>query len=163
MNKIVLEDDVSRVYFSCLVGNVMQKVLFDTGSTNTLITLELANYLGIKQAVGSASQIRLAGDTIKVAPVVVPNITLGDITINDVRVLTGISERKWRGIVILGLNVLNHFEYTIKRNSDGGGFINLELNEYAVKQNTDRDRFNHLIAYNPKTRKNEYMVIEDEN
>jgi hypothetical protein len=121
-------------------------VLFDPGSPNTVITLDLAKSLGL-QAVGGKTEIRITGSTVPVVPVIIPKITLGDTTISEVRVLAGLDAKIWRKTIIFGLNVLNYFKYTINRESDPGHII-LEINGRVSPHNSNRSKFNHLLSNN---------------
>ena len=146
MNKIQLRTTLSRIYFPCEVNGDSHSILFDPGSPNTIITLQLAKSLGL-QAAGERTEIRITGAVVPVVPVVVPHITLGNIVISDVRVLAGLDVKIWRKTVILGLNVLNYFKYTVDRETDPG-YIILELNERAAPDKSNRGKFNYLLSNN---------------
>jgi len=81
-----------------------------------------------------------------VVPVVIPQVTLGSATISDVRVLAGLNEKSWKDTIILGLNVLNYFKYTINRETNPG-HITLELNNRQPPSG-DRSKFNYLLGNN---------------
>ena len=144
MNVIQLRSTLSRIYFPCVIGGQTYRALFDPGSPNTVITLELAKSLGL-QAAGGKTEIRITGTTVPVVPVVVPQVTFGNITITEVRVLAVLDAKVWRKTIILGLNVLNYFKYTIDRESDPG-YINLEMNGRDAPRNSNRNKFNHLLS-----------------
>ncbi|MDR2166415.1 MAG: retroviral-like aspartic protease family protein [Clostridiales bacterium] len=134
---------MSRVHFKCTIGGRTQRILFDPGASNTVITLKLAGELGLKSRASQLSKIYLAGDVIDVVPVVLPDLTMGTLRLANVRVYAGLG-KNWNNTVILGLNVLNHLIYTVDR-SQGGGFITLGTNG-EPPPNT----FNRLISNDGK-------------
>jgi hypothetical protein len=135
------------------MGEQSYRVLFDPGSPNTIITIELAKSLGL-QAVGNKTEIRISGATVPVVPVVVPQLTMGNVTIPEVRVLAGLDAKVWRRTIILGLNVLNYFKYTINRETDSG-YIILEMNLRAAPRNSCKSKFNHLLSNDG------YYIVDD--
>jgi len=137
LSKIALESEISRVYFECNVCGVKQTILFDSGSPNTVITLALANSLGLKAHRSKVTKVYIAGSAIDVVPVTLPLLTMGSLSLTDVRVYAGL-DKSWGTTVLLGLNVMNHIVYTVDR-SEGSGFVQLEL------KNTNAD-FNRLIS-----------------
>ena len=144
LNKIQLRETLSRIYFPCKINGQSYRVLFDPGSPNTVITVELAKSLGL-QAVGSKAEIRISGSTVPVVPVIIPQISIGNMVISEVRVLAGLDAKIWRKTIILGLNVLNYFKYTVDRENDPG-YIVLEMNGRAAPRSSDRRKFNHLLS-----------------
>ena len=88
-------------------------------------------------------------------------MTFGNITISDVRVLAGLDHKTWRNTIILGLNVLNYFTYTINRDI-GSGFIDIQLGRMPAPANSNRSKFDHLIGNNSKYITNsDYLVTSD--
>jgi hypothetical protein len=144
MEKIELGKNLNRIFFPCKIQNNEYSVLFDPGSPNTIITLALAQSLGLK-AVGEKASVKIAGGTIPVVPVILPEISFGNITITDVKVLAGLNVKTWRRTIILGLNVLNYFKYTIDREKDHG-YIEMSLNNKSAPEGSERGRFNHLLG-----------------
>ena len=145
-NMIVLEPELSRVYFKCTVCDEKQTILFDTGSPNTVITLKLAKILGLKSVSSKKVKIHLAGRMVDVVPVTLPELTMGSLKLTNVRAYAGL-DSKWGNTVLLGLNVLNHLVHTVSRSSKSG-FINLELNpdiDYSAEE-----VFNRLISNDGK-------------
>jgi len=146
MNKIQLHKTLSRVFFPCTIAGKKHLALFDPGSPNSIIPLALASKLGLK-SVGAQTNIKIIGETVTVVPVVIPSIIFGTTTISNVRVLAGLDAKIWKKTIILGLNVLNYFNYTVNRETDPGQII-LEINGRFAPQNTNRSKFNHLLSNN---------------
>ena len=146
MNKIQLRETLSRIYFPCKIGGQSYRMLFDPGSPNTVITIALAKSLGL-QADGEKKEIRISGSTVLVVPVVIPQISIGNTIISEVRVLAGPDAKIWRKTVILGLNVLNYFKYIVDRENDPG-YIVLEMNGRVAPGRSGKSKFNHLLSNN---------------
>jgi hypothetical protein len=146
MNKIQLNKTLSRVFFPCTIAGKNHLVLFDPGSPNSIVPLALASKLGLK-SVGVQTSIKIVGETVSVVPVVIPSITLGTTTISDVRVVAGLDAKVWKKTIILGLNVLNYFKYTVDRETDPGQIV-LEMNGRVAPRSTGRSKFNHLLSNN---------------
>jgi len=146
--RIKLQPESSRVRFMCEATGITQIILLDTGSPNTIITLDLANQLGLKSRRSDMAQIHLVGQKIDVVPVVLPNLVLGDLRLERVKVYAGLG-LSWGRIMLLGLNVLNQMVYTIDRR-EGSGFI-----EISLPENPAPDAFNRLIGRDGK-----YYIID---
>jgi hypothetical protein len=106
--------------------------------------VELAKSLGLK-AVGKQTEIRISGSVLPVVPVIIPQIIMGNTTVSEVRVLAGLDAKVWRRTVILGLNVLNYFKYTVNRETSPG-YIVLETNGRTTPQGSHKSKFNHLLS-----------------
>ena len=143
-SRIQLRKNLGRVLFPCSAGNKSCIALFDPGSPNTIITLELAKSLGLRSA-GEQTAIKLMGGTIPAVPVVLPEMTFGEIAIPEVRVLAGLDTKTWQKTIILGLNVLNYFRYGVDRETDPG-HISLMLTNRPAPRSSKRSRFNHLLS-----------------
>ena len=152
-NQIKLRSKISRVQFRCTVHGISQIALFDPGSPNTVINLELARALGLKSYRSGMAKIHISGSTIDVVPVTLPELTMGSLNLTNVRAYAGLG-KSWGNTVLLGLNVLNHLVYTVDR-SEGSGFINLELNQAGTI--SEQDIFNRLISTDGK-----YYVTDEE-
>ena len=120
----------------------MQKILLDPGSPNTIVTLSLVWKLGLKPLTKKTSTIYLSGSAVTVFPVVLPDLKLGAMKLENVRVYAGL-DKQWADTIILGLNVLNHLVYTVDR-TKGSGFINIRLGNEA------KTNFNRLISSDGK-------------
>jgi len=72
-----------------------------------------------------------------------------EITIKKVRVLAGLTNPDWRDTMLLGLNVLNYFRYTVDR-TIGGGTIDLELSDRPAPAGSTRGKFDHIILSKPE-------------
>ena len=144
--KISLDkDDISRIFFPCKVAGLEQTIIFDTGSPNTMVTLRLAKDLGLKAVSSKIYDVNIGGGVVKCAVAVLPEMTIGDITVNDVRVLAGLNAPEWRDTILLGLNVMNYFKYAVDR-AVGGGTIDLNLSGRESPTGSSRGKFNHLIV-----------------
>ena len=136
--------DIGRLRFPCRVAGLEQNLIFDTGSPNTMITVRLAKDLGLKAITTKLYNVNIGGGTVKCVTTVLPEMTIGDITIKDVRVLAGLNTPEWRDTMLLGLNVLNYFKYAVDR-TIGGGTIDLVLSGRESPIDSSRSKFNHLI------------------
>ena len=141
-NKIKLLPTISRIFFQCSIGGHNQTILFDTGSPNTVITLELAGKLKLISKSSSMVKVHIANKSIDVVSTTLPDIKLGSLELKDVRVYAGL-DKSWGSTIILGLNVLNHLIYTVDR-TKGSGFINIRLG------NKSKNNFNRLISADGK-------------
>ena len=143
--EILLDKDIGRIYFPCKVAGLNQNLIFDTGSPNTMITVRLAKDLGLKAISSKTYDVNIGGGVVKCAVAVLPEMTIGEITIKDVRVLAGLTTPEWRNTMLLGLNVLNYFKYTVDR-TVGDGTINIDLSGRNAPDGSSRGKFNHLIV-----------------
>ena len=138
------KNNIGRIRFHCSILGKRQSIVFDTGAPNTMITLKLAKDLGLKAISSKQYSVNIGGAVVKSVVAVLPEITIGSITIKDVRVLAGLNTPDWRDTILLGLNVANYFKYTVDRSVDGG-FIDLDLSDRQAPTGSQRGKFNHLI------------------
>ena len=128
--------------FSATINKIEQTIFMDTGSPNTIVTKSLAVQLGLKATKSSMGKIQLSGETIDVVPVVLPELKLGTMRLENVKVYAGLGNN-WKNAIILGLNVLNQLIYTVDR-TKGSGFIDIQLG------NKESAIFNRLISADGK-------------
>ena len=138
------KNNIGRIRFPCEILGTEQTIIFDTGSPNTMITIKLAKDLGLKAVSRKQYSVNIGGTVVKSVVTVLPEITIGSITIKDVRVLAGLSSPNWHDTILLGLNVLNYFRYAVDR-SIGGGFVDLDISDRKAPAGATREKFNHLI------------------
>jgi len=132
--------------FICDVAGLEQNLIFDTGSPNTMITVRLAKDLGLKAVSSKIYDVNIAGRSVKCVVTVLPEMTIGGITISDIRVLVGLNASEWRDTMLLGLNVLNYFKYTVDRAIGGGTIdISISISKREAPAGSNRSKFNHLI------------------
>ena|GEM_PF-1743997 len=145
METFTFEDNLSRLLLRCEVKQRRQTLLIDTGSPNTMITLRLAKQLGLKAISPQIHEVSIAGGLVRCVATVLPELSIGDITIHKIRVLAGLNSPLWRKHILLGLNVLNYFRYTIDR-SINPGTVNLGINDRPAPHGASRSKFDHLIT-----------------
>ena len=146
MNIIQLATTKSRVGFRCQIKGLSLIAWIDTGAPNTLIHPSVAEKLRLLPADKWRFTGAIAGAKFIDKPsVVLPSIVVGNgYALQNVRAITAFEDDKWKNIIIIGLNVLNHLTYKIDRSPLPGTFEWLESLTSGVP-GSDRTRFDHIM------------------
>ena len=146
MNSIPLKSNKSRIEFDCKIKGKQFKIWVDTGSPNTLVHGDIANILGLMPVKGLTYSGAVAGIKFEKKPaLVLPEIAIADFNpLRNVRAIAGFNDSKWKNIILIGLNVLNHITYKVSRSQMPGTFEWLETLTPDIPK-SGRTKFNHLL------------------
>ena len=155
MNSIPLKPNKSRIEFDCEIKGQSFKVWVDTGAPNTLVHGDIAETLGLLPVKGLIYSGAIAGIKFEKKPaIVIPEIAIADFhPLREVRAITGFSDPKWKNIILIGLNVLNHMTYKVERSPMPGTFEWLETLTPDIPE-SGRTKYNHLLI------NGEYLVTD---
>jgi predicted aspartyl protease len=150
-----LKPNKSRIEFDCEIKGKPFKIWVDTGSPNTLVHGDIARILGLVPIKGLTYSGAIAGIKFEKKPaIVIPEITISDFyPLKNVRAIAGFNEAKWKNIILIGLNVLNHISYKITRNQMPGTFEWIETLTPNIPTSS-KSKFNYLII------NGEYMMTD---
>jgi len=144
LNIVNLTKNASRVEMLCLINDETFRIWVDTGSPNTLVSSKLINILNLPPIGTRRYSGKVAGVQFRNKPsITIPKIIIpGCLPLKNIRALAALDSDEWNGIVILGLNVLNHLVYKVDRG--GGIFEWLESLASSIPGST-RTKFDHVI------------------
>ena len=157
MNCTLLNQNNSRIEFDCEIKDQSYIVWIDTGAPNTMVHSDTAKALGLKPVKGASYSGAVAGVKFTGKPaVVIPEIVIeGYHPLKNVSAITGLNDPKWKNIILIGLNVLNHLTYKIDRSQMPGTFEWLETLTPVIPA-TGKTKFNHLLINGV------YMVTDED-
>ena len=91
-----------------MINGEQVEFMLDTGATGVVVPASLADKLGIKK--GQKIRVHTANGTIDAYAVKLHRVSIGDISLSDVKAMINPKERS--DVILLGMSFLKHIEFT---------------------------------------------------